>query len=280
VSDTLEDTVGTMYWHTILVIAMSVEGQAADDTHAGSALETLSTWAPWAASAAAVGLSDTARLAYQRMPLRAAIQEAVNDARAALDKQLDEYPEAKQRLEEAAGAAVGAARLAYDRMPSRAAIQEAVNDARAALDEHPKAKLGLQVAAGAAVGAAIVAATPTVVGYVTGVTSTGPVAGGWLAAAQTAAAAGVAGAGLASGSFAALAQSVAMSSVSTAAIAGGAITGAVGGAIAVEPQQPTAKQGPGNRARPWTASLSLRTLQLRTISSPSVRDVACCDCEE
>ncbi|KAJ1617234.1 hypothetical protein T492DRAFT_501370 [Pavlovales sp. CCMP2436] len=81
---------------------------------------------------------------------------------------------------------------------------------------------------GAVIAAGAVAGAPLLVGWVAGVSAAGPLTGGLLAGAQTAAAGGAAGAGLAAGTTWAWVQGFAMMTVSGAA----AVKGAIGGAVA------------------------------------------------
>ena len=67
---------------------------------------------------------------------------------------------------------------------------------------------------------------PSVVGFIAGVGTAGPLAGGFVASSMAASAAGVAGGGLAAGSAAAVIQSVAMAGASLSTIACASLAGA------------------------------------------------------
>ena len=67
---------------------------------------------------------------------------------------------------------------------------------------------------------------PSVVGFIAGVGTTGPIAGGFVATSMAGSAAGIAGGGLAAGSAAAAIQSVAMAGASLSTIAYASLAGA------------------------------------------------------
>ena len=79
---------------------------------------------------------------------------------------------------------------------------------------------------GAAVGGSLVAATPIILGGIIGVSSAGPISGGWFALHQ--------GAGVLGGSIMAYTQSLIMAGVSTTSIVSGGLVsgGLASGAIA------------------------------------------------
>ena len=67
---------------------------------------------------------------------------------------------------------------------------------------------------------------PPVIGFIAGVATTGPIAGGFVATSMAGSAAGIAGGGLAAGSAAAAIQSVAMAGASLSTIAYASLAGA------------------------------------------------------